>query len=202
MGTQSELSRLLQVMKLALSPLAEQHRDAMKKIEAIYSQPRTLNRPYISHYEDASRQDPHSISHTIPLRTKTAAGPASDYQDGIFADRFLPSALIPRPDWAPAAMVIAGDSMAPRFMPGDFIFVGERLQRVRTGDIVVVGFAGGEHTVKNLRIVDDATWELIPTNPAHPTQRVKRSEVEWFAPVLGHFSPLWTRREVPWDADG
>jgi SOS-response transcriptional repressor LexA len=92
--------------------------------------------------------------------------------------------------------------MLPYFREGDVLIVGERLRRVREGDIVVAGFHSGEHTVKRVHIVDEATWELQPVNPAYPVQRVKPEEdLAWYAPVLVRVEPIYRRRSVPWEKD-
>jgi SOS-response transcriptional repressor LexA len=152
---------------------------------------------------DASRKDRLETGLGIPLRTFVEGGNAVQYFDNVLTDKYLPTALIPRPEWGVSAFQVKGDSMAPRIMPGDIVFIGERLQNVRNGDIVVVALKTGGLTVKNLKILDAENWELVPTNPAHPSMKVNlENDVDWFVPVLGWFCPHYTRREVPWERDG
>jgi SOS-response transcriptional repressor LexA/transcriptional regulator with XRE-family HTH domain len=170
--------------------------------DAAAGSPQSPARPYTITDADASRAEPGMIGHNIPLRTLVAAGPGGDHADRIFADKYLPSALVPHPEWGLGAFQVTGDSMAPYFLEGDIVIIGERLKRVRTGDILIVGFKNGEHTVKKLRVIDEDTWELQPVNPNHPTMRVKvEEEVSWYTPVLARIEPIWRRRAVPWEKD-
>lgn len=161
-------------------------------------------RPYFVNDADASRADPLAIGHNIPFTTRADAGGGMDYQRGIYADRYLPSALVPHAHWKPAAYVVTGDSMLPKFQPGDVLIVGHQLQGVRTDDYAVVGFKNGEHTFKRIRVIDEDTWELIPLNTEDYKPRVvkRHEEVEWVAPVLGRWEPIYQRRSVPWEETG
>jgi SOS-response transcriptional repressor LexA len=157
--------------------------------------------PWIRMTGDASRQDPNAIGHDVRLRSFTSAGEGKDFQDNIFADVHLPSAFIPVPEWGLGAFRISGDSMEPYLRQGDIVYVGEHLQHVRTGDILVVSLKTGEVIVKKLRIIDAETWELIPVNPNVERTVVKAKDIAWYAPVLGRWEPMHARREVPWRED-
>jgi phage repressor protein C with HTH and peptisase S24 domain len=148
---------------------------------------------------NASRIDRHKAGLTIPVHTKVPAGTGVDYQFGIMSDRFLPGSLLPHPEWGPGAFLVTGDSMSPYLQPGDTLIVASRLQEVRTGDIVIVGFRDGTHTVKRLGEMTAATWELVPSNPNHQRAVVKRDTIEWFVPVMVRIEPMYLRREVPWE---
>jgi SOS-response transcriptional repressor LexA len=180
-----------------LSPTSLERAQAVAKAQEKPPAPKP-KRPYIVHDVDASRVDRFAAGITIPVYTRVSAGGPVDYQFGIMPDRFLPSSLLPHPEWGPGAFVVTGDSMAPYFQAGDILIIAERLQDVRTGDILIVCFTSGEHTVKKLRIVDRETWELIPINPNHERTIVKRTEIEWYVPVLVRIEPIYQRREVPW----
>lgn len=158
-------------------------------------------RPYTSPDVDASRRDRHDIGITIPFHTQTSAGRGIDYQLGVMADKFLPSSLLPHPEWGPGAFVVAGDSMSPYFNPGDILIIAERLQDVRTNDILIVCMKTGEHTVKKLRIINENTWQLVPINPAHEATTIHRDEIDWYVPVMVRIEPIYTRRQIPWDED-
>lgn len=158
-------------------------------------------RPYTTTDADASRADPSTIKHNIPLRSLASAGPGTDHQDRIFADRYLPSALVPHPEWSLGAFEVTGDSMSPYLSAGDVVIIGERLQNVRTDDIIIAGFKNGEHTLKKLRVVDADTWDLIALNAKYGTMRVKVEELAWWVPVLGRWEPIWRRRQIPWEKD-
>jgi phage repressor protein C with HTH and peptisase S24 domain len=193
------------IARIETGEVKDPHETTLQMIEAALDrgtkQARKNQHAPTPHDIDPSKYTPFEAGHTIPVRTKVRAGPPMDYQEGIFADRFLPFALGPRAEWRPSGFVIEGDSMAPYFKPGDIVIVGSALHRVRTGDIVVVGFTTGDHTVKKVRVIDENTWELIPVNPDHERETVTRDRIAWFAPVLGRWEPIWTRRETPWDED-
>ncbi len=156
-------------------------------------------KPYVSTDADASRADPHGIGHAIKVRSHTPAGEAVEYFDGIYSDKYLPSSIVPHPEWGLGAMVVDGDSMLPHIRPGDIIIIAERLQDVRDDDLLVIGFTGGGHTLKRLRVIDGQTWELIPSNPEHRIEQVKRERVAWYAPVVARIDPMFRRRRPPWE---
>lgn len=68
-------------------------------------------RPYERYDVDASRADPHAIGHTIKVRTNTPAGEPVEYYDNIYADKYLPSSIVPHPEWGLAAMAVDGESI-------------------------------------------------------------------------------------------
>jgi SOS-response transcriptional repressor LexA len=209
----AEVLRLTAAAKKIFEPLVRRHREnADKAMEGVYRASvgathgwvqtiLPMDRPYTTTDADASRADPATIKHNIPVRSLTAAGSAMDHQDRIFTDRYLPSALVPHPEWNLGAFEVAGDSMAPYINAGDIVIIGERLQNVRTDDICIFGFKNGEHTLKKLRVVDPDTWELIALNPLYPPLRVKVEELAWWVPVLGRWEPMWRRRQIPWEKD-
>jgi phage repressor protein C with HTH and peptisase S24 domain len=90
-----------------------------------------------------------SIGHGIALRTTVPAyGHARGGKDGQFvlngnkvADVLAPPALSSVPD--AYAVYVAGNSMEPRYFPGEVVFVHPRLP-VRRGDFVVAQIAAGE----------------------------------------------------------
>jgi SOS-response transcriptional repressor LexA len=179
-----------------LAPTSLERAQAVAKAQE--KPPSKPKRPYTTPDVDASRVDRYAAGINIPVHTRVSAGGPVDYQFGIMPDRFLPSSLLPHPEWGPGAFVVTGDSMSPYIHAGDILIIAERLQEVRTGDILIVGFTSGEHTVKKLRILDDQTWELIPINPNHERTIVKRADIEWYVPVMVRIEPIYQRREVPW----
>lgn len=72
-------------------------------------------------------------------------------------------------------LVINGESMAPRMLPGDVVIVRQQ-SNAETGDIVVVLIDGCDATVKQLRI-EPSGIALIPANPSFNVLRYSAEEV-------------------------
>lgn len=104
----------------------------------------------------------------IPIISWAQAGP-----DGFFEDAF-PSgsgfADINRPydvtDPNAYALIISGDSMVPKFEPGDVILVSPNMG-VRTGDYAVVRLKDGTVAAKRVR-AKNSHFILESTNPEYP----------------------------------
>lgn len=123
---------------------------------------------------------------------------AEAYDQGIHTDKYLPSALLPHPEWRPAAFTVTDASMSPRFNSGDILILADALTDVRTDDILLIGLKVGVSALRQIRIIDAENWELRPLDPRHTSTTIKRDQIEWFAPVMVRIEPLYLRRGTPW----
>lgn len=80
------------------------------------------------------------------------------------------------------ALVISGDSMAPRIMDGDIVIV-ERDVEVENGDIVIARINGENATCKRFRRHTDGV-ELIPLNPAYEPMFYTSRQVQTLPVVI------------------
>ncbi len=122
-----------------------------------------------------------------PLLTKVLAGAPQEWQD-VFqpghAEEVLP---VPFDDPNGFCLEILGDSMTPRYLPGDIIAVAPN-RPVHSGDCAVVrvgeGGVDGERTVKHVRILPGDRVELRPANPKYPTVTYHLREVQILGKVV------------------
>lgn len=73
------------------------------------------------------------------------------------------------------ALLIKGDSMAPRMVRGDVVVVRKQ-DYAETGDTVIVLINGADATCKKIKITDKG-WALISTNPAYEPMFFSAKEV-------------------------
>lgn len=72
---------------------------------------------------------------------------------------------------------IVGDSMEPKFSPGDIVLV-ERVTSVDSGSLAVVLYDGEDATIKKVRYMPGEDWlELIPENPKYQTLHLEGSQL-------------------------
>jgi phage repressor protein C with HTH and peptisase S24 domain len=113
----------------------------------------------------------------IPIISWAQAGP-----DGFFEDSFPAGAgfaEINRPfdvtDPNAYALIITGDSMMPKFEPGDVIVVSPNMG-VRTGDYAVVRLKDGTVAAKRVR-EKNAHFILESVNPEFPPVECQKEDV-------------------------
>lgn len=76
------------------------------------------------------------------------------------------------------ALKVKGDSMWPRFLPGDTVIV-RKSPTCRSGEVCVVYVNGYDATLKEVRINEaDKSVSLIPENKNYPPRTYTRKEVE------------------------
>lgn len=76
------------------------------------------------------------------------------------------------------ALKVNGDSMWPRFLPGDTVIV-RKSPTCRSGEVCVVYVNGYDATLKEVRINEaDKSVSLIPENKNYPPRTYTRKEVE------------------------
>jgi phage repressor protein C with HTH and peptisase S24 domain len=80
------------------------------------------------------------------------------------------------------AIRVHGDSMFPRFKPGERLIASPR-QEVRDGDEVYVELLSGERLIKQARRTSGG-WMLVSYNPAYPPREVRREEVGAIHPII------------------
>lgn len=79
-------------------------------------------------------------------------------------------------------VTVRGDSMMPRFKPGDVLVVSPNIAAA-DGDEVYVQLLSGERLIKVARKVVGGWW-LESYNPAHETRPVRRSEIGAMHPIV------------------
>jgi len=72
---------------------------------------------------------------------------------------------------------VSGDSMYPRLLDGDRVFV-HKASTVENGKIAVVLFNGDEATVKKVNYNNGKFIELIPYNPEYKVKRIEGADLE------------------------
>lgn len=80
------------------------------------------------------------------------------------------------------AVKVRGDSMVPRYKPGECLVVSPNLA-VQDGDEVYVALLSGERLLKVARRADGG-WILESENRAYPARFVKKEEVGTMHPIL------------------
>ncbi len=85
---------------------------------------------------------------------------------------------------------VAGDSMEPTLMRGEWVIFEYHRSPRREGEIVIANlpeFGVGEHGTETIKRIkqDSGSWIFTPDNPAHETIKVSRTEVTH--PILGTF---------------
>ena len=72
---------------------------------------------------------------------------------------------------------VVGDSMQPKFAPGDIVLV-ERATSVDSGTLAVVLYDGEDATIKKVRYMPGQDWiELIPENPKYKTLHLEGAQL-------------------------
>lgn len=118
----------------------------------------------------------------VPLLSMAQCGTMMAYDDGAYThDGFL--AINPH-DGKAFAVTLAGDSMTPRFEPGDVALVYPS-KAPRNGDVVIAKLNedhGGDVMLKLYQAArDDVT--LSSYNPAYPPMSFPRSAFAWIYPI-------------------
>ncbi len=72
---------------------------------------------------------------------------------------------------------VKGDSMYPRVLDGDRVFV-RRASTVENGKIAVVLYNGDEATIKKVNYDNGKVIELIPYNPEYQIKRIEGADLE------------------------
>lgn len=75
------------------------------------------------------------------------------------------------------ALQIKGDCMEPKFSDGDVVIVLCQ-DAANSGDIVIAMTNGSEAEMRKLKLFENGTINLIPTNPAYPAESYTPKEVE------------------------
>jgi transcriptional regulator with XRE-family HTH domain len=73
------------------------------------------------------------------------------------------------------ALRVRGDSMVPRYRPGEIVVAQPRLQ-ARDGDYACVQLASGERLIKRV-FRDDGGWILHSENPSYPDRKATNEEI-------------------------
>jgi len=138
--------------------------------------PRSLDAAYLSgllqRAIDLSAGNVNAVrTSRVPVINKVAAGYPSDFTDLAYprgiADDYIAAPDTGDPD-AFAARVF-GDSMQPKYLPGDIV-VFSPVAAVRTGDDCFVRFDDGSTTFKRVHLLEDQQLvRLVPRNPLYPT---------------------------------
>lgn len=77
---------------------------------------------------------------------------------------------------------VRGDSMMPRFKPGDVVVVSPNIP-IADGDEAYVELLSGERLIKVVRKLPGG-WLLESYNPAHESRHVKRAEIGTLHPIV------------------
>lgn len=99
----------------------------------------------------------------IPVLGTVQAGPPSDAVENIIGTEQIPRELAEHGEYF--ALMIRGDSMSPRMLPGDIVIV-RRQQDVKSGEIAVVMVGNENATVKKISKHTDGV-SLIALNPSY-----------------------------------
>ncbi|MEM9881705.1 MAG: LexA family transcriptional regulator [Planctomycetota bacterium] len=133
------------------------------------------------------------VRYRVPVINRVAAGEAQEHTDLGFpdgsADRYLDVPEAVTPDMF--ATEVTGDSMRPRYEPGDVVvFSGSA--KVEDGcDCFVRLEPDHETTFKRVYFDHDAaTIRLQPLNPDFPPRVVKREQVAGLYRAVGRYSKL------------
>lgn len=78
---------------------------------------------------------------------------------------------------------VKGDSMEPKFSPGDVVIVRQQSD-VDSGDIAIVLINGNEATIKEVKKYEDKGIALVPSNPAYPALRYSNEDIETLPIVI------------------
>jgi len=112
--------------------------------------------------------------HLIPVLGYVRAGlPAQAVQDILDYEELTPEMARNGEHFA---LKIQGDSMLPRFCPGDVVIVRKQPD-ADSGDIAVLLINGDDATVKKI-IKSGAGLHLVPLNPDYETLLYTRKQVE------------------------
>ena len=135
-----------------------------------YTTPTNNQRP------DGAFDIPPSTSQ-VPIISWAQAG-----QDGYFEDAYPPGAgfgYINRPydvsDANAYALIISGDSMAPKFEAGDVVIISPAAT-VMTGDYAVVRLRSGEVAAKRVK-EKNSHYVLESINPDYPLRECQKEDV-------------------------
>ena len=75
------------------------------------------------------------------------------------------------------ALQVRGDSMEPKFSPGDVVIVRKQ-DDVECGDIAIFLINGNDATIKKIKKYEEDGIALVPLNPAYPVKRYSNMEIE------------------------
>ena len=75
------------------------------------------------------------------------------------------------------ALQVKGDSMWPQYLPGDVVIV-RKTACCDSGDVCVVYLNGYDATLKQVKLHEDGSIEIIPYNQSYPPRTYSREEVE------------------------
>ncbi len=93
------------------------------------------------------------------------------------------------------AIRVIGDSMMPRFKPGERLIAAPR-QSVQDGDEVYVELLSGERLIKEARRAPGG-WMLVSYNPAYPPRVVRAEDIGAMHPIVHITTGRRGRRVVP-----
>ncbi len=93
------------------------------------------------------------------------------------------------------AIRVIGDSMLPRFKPGERLIAAPR-QPVQDGDEVYVELVTGERLIKEARRAQGG-WILVSYNPSYPPRMVRTEDVGAMHPIVHITTGRRGRRVVP-----
>ena len=145
---------------------------------------------------DRSAGGPEPVKlHPVPVVNRVSAGYPKDFTDLAYprgvADQFIGCPDIADPD-AFAARV-SGDSMSPKYHPGDVVIFSPALP-IRPGDDVFARFEDGQTTFKQVFFEQDPAGQefirLVARNPAYSPRVLPREQISGLYRAKFKYQPL------------
>ncbi|MEM6854181.1 MAG: LexA family transcriptional regulator [Planctomycetota bacterium] len=141
----------------------------------------------------AHAPQPATVSYRVPLINRVAAGHATEHTDLGFpdgsADQYLdvPDAVTPDS----FSTVITGQSMQPKYQPGDIVVCSASAKLEDGCDCFVRLEPDHDSTFKRVYFDEaEGTIRLQPLNPDFPPRIVKREQVAGLYRAVGRYSKL------------
>ena len=145
-----------------------------------YLMKRTEIRATAGEANPPTRQPKQKESKWIPVLGQVQAGLPAEAVEDVLDYEELTADMACNGEYF--ALQIRGDSMEPKFSPGDVVIV-RRQDTAETGDIVVVLVNGDEATVKRIKIQSNGLF-LIASNPIYDPLFYSKQDVETLPVVI------------------
>jgi SOS-response transcriptional repressor LexA len=87
------------------------------------------------------------------------------------------------------AVMLEGESMEPKFSPGDMLIL-QPSSEAYSGCLAVCRFKDDGVVFRRVEFLPDAV-RLIALNPAYPTESYPKDAFSWIYPLWGRWTQLW-----------
>lgn len=159
-----------------------------------HSEPRPALRKRLCDFFSITESDLYSDNepmpttlYNIPVVSSIAAGDPKEYVDNYpegFAEEFIASPIDVK-DKQSFALKIDGNSMAPRYIDGDYVIASPNRAPVQNRP-VIAKINESEITCKLYKKSGDDVL-LIPVNPEYQIIACHKKDVRWVYPVVGMY---------------